>query len=86
MPYPKIAACVLSALLASGCSTTPLLTPPPPVTMPEALLRQCPDLQPLRGGSFPEVAGKLVELTGKYYECAAFHNALVLAVKRRLEK
>jgi hypothetical protein len=54
--------------------------------MPEALLRQCPDLQPLRGGSFPEVAGKLVELTGKYYECAAFHNALVLAVKRRLEK
>jgi hypothetical protein len=48
-------------------------------------LRECPELSQIQGGSFPEVAGKLADTAGKYYECAAFHHSLIEAVKHRIK-
>lgn len=67
----------LSALLVSGCSTTPspavTLERPP---LPASLLVRCPDLQPLSDQSFQAVTVKLVEVAALYRQCQTRHAGL----------
>lgn len=84
--YRLIAALALLALLASGCSMTPsVATSPPAPLIPANLVRIPPPLSPLPDGSFPAVAGKLVDTSGRYYELREQLIALVgVLIKRGL--
>ena len=77
MKSPLIAVLALFLLGLAGCSTTPCPVcsqPRPPI--PANLLAPCQRPSPLLTGSFPEVSGKVVELSARFYECAAQVDAL----------
>lgn len=79
---PQIASSAALLLLASACSTTPLPMvkverPPIPVN----LTTPCPSLSPLLEATFPMLAGKIVDVSAKYYECKSKHEALVKALE-----
>ena len=79
---PQIVSSVALLLLASACSMTPspmAKVERPPI--PANLITPCPSLSPLLEATFPMLAGKIVDVSGKYYECKAKHEALVKAVE-----
>jgi hypothetical protein len=80
MKSPKIVLAALLPLLALGCSTEPYPAQVQRPPIPANLLSPCERPSPLLTGTFPEVAAKLVESSGKLSECAEKHAALVKAV------
>jgi len=75
-----IALSAASALLVSGCSTTPSLVQVSRPPLPANLISPCDRPRPLMDGTFQEVVAKLVESSAKLSECAEKHEALVRAV------
>jgi starvation-inducible outer membrane lipoprotein len=70
------------SLLLQGCSTlpTPIISSNPPVVS-AILLEPCEQLVPPEDGSFPSIAGKLVETVGQYKDCARRQKAATKAIK-----
>ena len=71
MKSPLIVVLALWFLGLAGCSTTPCQVCPSPRQIPPNLLAPCLRPSPLLTGSFLEVTGKVVEVSARFYECAA---------------
>lgn len=79
----RLMLCALCLTLASGCSTVPSPIPSAVPPIPASLMEPCPDLEPLRHPTMPALAVKLIEVSGRYYQCQARQKALSEAVRNR---
>lgn len=67
--------------MMQGCSTLETHTSKNPPVVSQYVMQPCSKLIPPENGSFPEIAGKLVETVGDYKICAEKQKALRDTVK-----